>query len=341
MNLLDSMQDPSFWVAISLAFAAVLLVLALVNLVVARLAEHRHPPKGSFLDVDGIRLQYSDRGTGRPVVLVHGNAVTGSDYNTSGVAEQLLGTHRVIIFDRPGFGYSERPRRRAWTAAAQADLLHAALVQLSVRRPVVVGHSWGTLVALALAVRYPRDVAGLVLLSGYYFPTLRLDALMVAVVTVPVLGDILRYTLSPLFGWLTMPALKRAMFAPAPTTERFKAEYSTAMALRPSQIRATAGDGTLMVPSARDLSTRYGGLTMPVLIMAGDGDLVVGARQAERLHAAIPGSILRIVKGVGHMIHHVVTGQVVDAVEEVTRNSGEVTPDGAGSVAQVSHGTGG
>ena len=143
MTLSDSMPDSLFWLAIFMVFAAVLVALALVNAVVARFAEHRHPPEGVFLNVDGVRLHYSDRGAGRPVVLVHGNVVTGGDYNTSGVAEQLLGAHhRVIIFDRPGFGYSERSRERVWTAAAQADLLHAALLQLGVSRAVVVGHSW-------------------------------------------------------------------------------------------------------------------------------------------------------------------------------------------------------
>ena len=102
-----------------------------------------------------MRLHYSDRGTGRPVLLIHGNAVTGDDYNTSGVAERLLGTCRVVIFDRPGFGHSERPRWRPWAAFEQAELLHKALDQLEVRRPVVVGHSWGTLVALARAIRHP------------------------------------------------------------------------------------------------------------------------------------------------------------------------------------------
>jgi pimeloyl-ACP methyl ester carboxylesterase len=85
---------------------------------------------------------------------VHGNAVTGDDYDTSGVAERLVGSCRVIIFDRPGFGYSERPRWRPWAAMEQARLLHDAMCQLGVQRAVVVGHSWGTLVALALAVRY-------------------------------------------------------------------------------------------------------------------------------------------------------------------------------------------
>ena len=102
-------------------------------------------------------LHYSDRGTGQPVVLIHGNAVTGDDYNTSGVAELLLKQHRMVIFDRPGFGHSERPHGRLWTANEQAELLHKALRQVGVERPVVVGHSWGTIVALALAEQHPAD----------------------------------------------------------------------------------------------------------------------------------------------------------------------------------------
>ena len=327
MDLSGGVLDLSTWQGVLLAGAAVLAALALANAALARRAERKHPPTGAFIEVDGVRLHYSDRGSGTPVVLLHGNAVTGGDYNTSGVAERLLARScRVVVFDRPGFGHSARPRGRAWTAEQQADLLHGAFARLGVRRPVVVGHSWGTLVALAFAVRHPADTAGLVLLSGYYFPTPRLDALMVAPVAVPVLGDVLRYTVSPVFGWLNMPLLKRAMFAPSDVTDRFKAEYSSAMALRPSQIRATAMDGTLMVPGAAGLSPHYGGLSMPVAIVAGDGDLVVGKSQAERLNGAVPGSSLEIVEGAGHMVHHVATDRVVEAIAAVAEASGGAAP---------------
>jgi pimeloyl-ACP methyl ester carboxylesterase len=322
MNLFGSAQDPWTWQGVLLTIAVVLVVLAVANYLAARLAERRNPPQGAFLEVDGVRLHYSDRGKGQPVVLIHGNAVTGDDYNTSGVAERLLGTHRVVIFDRPGFGHSNRPRWRPWAAFEQAELLHKALARLGVRRPVVVGHSWGTLVALALAIRHPADTGGLVLLAGYYFPTLRLDALMVAPGAIPVLGDILRYTISPIFGWLTMPLTKRAMFAPAPVTERFQADYSTAMAMRPSQIRAMCVEGTWMVPSAMSLQAHYGALSLPVAIMAGDGDKIVSDRLAQRLHGAIPGSTLQIIPGVGHMVHHSATDQVTAAILAVASACG-------------------
>ena len=109
------------------------------------------------------------------------------------------------------------------------------------------GIPWGAIVALALAEQHPADIAGLVLLSGYYFWTLRPDVLPVAIGALPILGDILRYTVSPLLGWLTMPLFKRMLFSPARVPARFEEEYSPAMALRPSQIRATSIDGALMI----------------------------------------------------------------------------------------------
>ncbi|TPG56858.1 alpha/beta hydrolase [Roseomonas nepalensis] len=297
--------------------AAALGALALTNHALARLAERRHPPEGRFLEVDGVRLHYTDRGEGSPVVLIHGNVVTGADYDTSGLADLLIARHRVIVFDRPGFGHSSRPRGRLWTADEQAALLRKALRQLGVERPVVVGHSWGAIVALAFAQRHPADTAGLVLLSGYYFWTLRPDVWIASLGAVPVLGDLLRYTVSPLFGWLTTPLLKRAMFAPAPVAPRFERDFSPAMALRPSQIRATAADAALMIPGALSLRAGYREIAMPVAILAGEGDRVVFKRAAERLHGEIPGSTLEIVPGAGHMVHHLVPRHAARAVEAV------------------------
>lgn len=316
MTLLATLKTRSSGTAI-LAGATALAGLAVANHLMARRAERRHPPKGRFMEVDGVRLHYSDRGQGSPVVLIHGNAVSGDDWNTSGVAQLLLPTHRVVLFDRPGFGHSERPRGRLWTAGQQAELLHKALRQLGVERPVVVGHSWGTIVALALAMRHPADTAGLVLLSGYYFPTLRPDALLVLPGALPVLGDLLRHTVLPLLGLLQVPLQKRGMFAPARVPDRFHTEYSPAMAMRPSQLRATSMDGALMIPEAFALRERYKDLDLPVAIIAGDGDKVVFKRRSEQLAAEIRGSVLQIVKGAGHMVHHLAPRQVAQAIEGV------------------------
>ena len=79
MDLFESAQH--FWMWQMLLFVAVILaLLAILNYAAARTAEWQNLPKGSFIEVDGVRLHYSDRGTGRPIVLIHGNLVTGDDY---------------------------------------------------------------------------------------------------------------------------------------------------------------------------------------------------------------------------------------------------------------------
>jgi pimeloyl-ACP methyl ester carboxylesterase len=296
-------------------------IAALINGALARIAERRNPARGGFIEVDGTRLHYIEKGRGPPVVLLHGNQAMADDFKISGVFDLVAEKHRVIAFDRPGFGHSERPHETVWTPSAQADLVHKALVKLDVRTPVMVGHSWGTLVALAYAVEHPADTGALLLLSGYYFPKKRLDVIIGSLPAIPMLGDLLRYTIWPVLGWLTGPLLLKTVFAPSKVTDRFKREFPLSMALRPSQIRATAGDSALMVPGAASLKEHYGELAMPISIMAGRGDKIVEIEpHPMRLHGLVRQSTLEVVDGTGHMIHHAFPDKVAAAVEALCAN---------------------
>ena len=296
--------------------AVVLGAVALANHLMARRTERRHPPRGKFIKVDGIRLHYIEKGDGPSVVLLHGNGAMADDFEISGVLDLVARDYRVIAFDRPGFGYSERPRTTVWTAGAQAALIHKALRQLGIHRPVLVGHSWGTLVALSMALDNRLDTAAVVLLSGYFVPSIRMDVPLMSGPAIPLLGDVLRYTISPLLGWLMAPGMFRKIFAPSPVTARFQSDFPIAMALRPWQIRASAADTALMIPSAAAMLQRHGELTMPVVIMAGTDDKIVETgRQSGRLHRDVPNSDLRTMEGAGHMIHHIAPEQVVAAIK--------------------------
>src|SRR5262249_11666313 len=124
-----------------------------------------------------------------------------------------------------GFGHSSRPRSVIWSPERQADLFAAALARLGIERTLVLGHSWGTLVALALAARNSELVKGLVLVSGYYFPTWRFDVWFASAAALPLIGDALRYTISPISSWLGLPLFAKKTFAPktVPDIERISA----------------------------------------------------------------------------------------------------------------------
>ena len=285
----------------------------------ARLAENAHPPEGKFLTVNGVRLHYTDTGgNGSALVLLHGNGMTNQDWRRSGVTERAARHYRVIAFDRPGFGYSDRPRGQPWTPEPQADLIHAALTQLGIAQPVIVGHSWGAMVAAAYAIRHPDALRGLVLVSGYYFPTFRKDAIIFSPPAIPVLGDVLRYTVSPLIGWFMAPSLIKTLFAPVPIPERFSTNFPLSIALRPWQIRATATEAVTMVPAAAALQNSYPSISVPTAIVAGAADQVADVgRQSLRLHKMLPQSRLWLLRGAGHMPHYSSPGAVVDAIDYV------------------------
>src|SRR5690349_19674755 len=120
--------------------------------------------------VGGMTLNYVSAGSGRPVVLIHGNPGSYEDF-TLAVVERLSRSYYVIAFDRPGHGYSERHDSVQTTVEVQARIILEALQKLAVEKPVLVGHSWGGSLVLAAAVAYEDDLAGIVLLAPAAYPS--------------------------------------------------------------------------------------------------------------------------------------------------------------------------
>jgi len=283
----------------------------------ARRAERDNPPAGKFLDIDGVRLHYVMRGEGPPIVLLHGNTVTHADFTASGVMDRLARNHRVIAFDRPGYGFSSRPRDRFWTPAAQAALFNTALERLDVKKPVVVGHSMGTLIALSMALDFPSNVSGLVLIGGYYYAGLRVDALMTTPVALPVVGDVMRYTVTALAARAMLKGLAKVLFSPNEVPPHFISALSREMMVRPVQLRGNAEDAAYMIPAALSNSRRYGELKLPVTLIAGAEDAIIDKTDhSARLHGELPQSKLHIVPGTGHMPHYTALDLVVAAIDE-------------------------
>jgi pimeloyl-ACP methyl ester carboxylesterase len=307
-------------IATILAVLAVVLILLVIgNLVFSIIAERKNPPQGTFIECDGVRVHYRERGdaTAPCVVLFHGNGAMIQDFFISGLVDLLAQRHRVLCFDRPGFGHSQRPRSRIWTPSAQAALFVNALKQIGVRDPVVVGHSWGALVAVALGLREDYPLRSLVLVSGYYFPTWRLDVWLLSGPAIPIVGDLLRYTVAPVVSLAILPALLRTIFAPRPVPQAFKREFPVSLALRPKQLRAAAEESAFLIPAAAQFQFQYSRIKCPVRLCHGDEDHFIECEQSRRLHRALPRSALHLVQNAGHMVHYadpVIISQAVEAL---------------------------
>jgi pimeloyl-ACP methyl ester carboxylesterase len=302
--------------------------LAIFNRRRTRAAERHSPPAGRFVAVDGVRLHYLDRGAGAPIVLLHGNGAMAVDFAASGLIDRLSASFRVLAFDRPGFGYSARPRGRSWSPRQQARLIAAAVQQLGIARPIVVGHSWGALVALEWALARPQEVAALVLLSGYYFASFRKDVALAVPQATPMLGDIFNHTIAPVMARLAAPRILRKIFAPRGVPARFASGFPLDLALRPAQLRAAARETVLLLPAALALAARRQKekLALPVAILAGGADEIVdtveqSARLAEELDAP-----LTVIPGAGHMIHYDAPDRIAAAIEAAATAGAMIEP---------------
>src|SRR3954452_16156194 len=84
-----------------LGSAAALGAAALYTAEQTRDAERKYPPIGRFLEVDGVRLHYLERGQGEPLLLIHGNGTMLQDFTINGLVDRLSKLYRVIVIERP------------------------------------------------------------------------------------------------------------------------------------------------------------------------------------------------------------------------------------------------
>ncbi len=300
-------------VAALLALGGALLVLG-TGLGTIR-GEAAFPPEGRFLVVDGVRLHFVDDGPpGSPVVaLIHGNPGFLTDFDPTRAALRQAG-YRVLAFDRPGHGYSARPHPGRVTPEVQARLLHDLLARLGIAHPVLVGHSWGTTLALVYALRYPGDAAGLVLAGAVGYPYSEPFSTLLSVFHLPVAGWFIRNTLALPLGRMAAGPIAERDCAPAPAPPR-AVDIARALAPRPGDLEADGWDVVLAQRSLRVDQTRWSRIRAPVVELQGVGDAVT--YDAARLARQIPGARLVWVPGAGHELPETAPAWIVTAVDSV------------------------
>ncbi|MEM5541859.1 alpha/beta hydrolase [Sulfitobacter sp. AS92] len=321
--------------AIKLMFAILLALALLVALIQWRAARHEaraeasHPPVGDIIDVDGLPVHAKVIGSGPDLVLIHGASGNLRDF-TFDFAARLSDRYRVIMFDRPGMGYTARlpGARGAWNPRGESPQEQAALLQkaadkLGVESPIVLGHSFGGAVALAWGVQRPKDTAALVLVSAVSEPW------------PGGLGWIYNLSASRLGGALFIPTVTafvpdsvvqssiESIFAPQPAPEGYADHIGTGLTLRRSASRANAQQVHQLRPHVVEMSELYDRLTMPVEIIHGDADTIVPMHiHAEELINDIPNGALTRLSGMGHMPQHTAPQAVVDAIDRAAARAG-------------------
>ncbi len=283
---------------------------------IASRISHRHAHASSrFVEIEGARLHVVMKGSGQPVVLIHGNP--GSCQDWSRLYSPIASRYKAIAFDRPGHGHSERPNHEDITVAVQARLLHATLKELGVENPILVGHSWGGALAIIYALLYPDSLAGAVLLAAALYDSQDGVSFLTKLPALPFVGDLVNYLFTPLLGARVVREDLKKAFAP----DRVPKHYLRAVLsewTRPSKVKWYSVDDALLNQDLRNFSTRYSGLRLPIAIVTGDSDMIVPLEEnSRRLHLELPHSELVVLEKTGHQIPITRPKAVVEAIDRV------------------------
>lgn len=303
--------------ALVILAVAVLLVLGglwAFAAITARRVERALPRRGQLLEVGGEKLHYVQAGKGPPIVLLHG--LTGQIGNFEyALVARLAERFHVVAFDRPGSGYSTRHWRGSADLRGQAGIIAEAIAALGLERPLVVGHSLGGAVALALALDHPDRVRGLALVAPL---TQAGDAVPAAFRLLAIRSRIARLVVARTIAIPLTIAARRTVLATVFGPDRAPADFGLKggglHGLRPSAFYAASAD---MIAAGDDMGAivaRYGELRLPVDILFGRDDRVLSAaRHGERLAAQIPQAKLELVPG-GHMLPVTAPALVADFI---------------------------
>jgi len=309
----------TFSMLIAIVVAA-LAILALVTQAGVWRLERAHPAQGRMIEVAGATLHIVDIGprdpAAPPIVMLHG-ASANLEVMRQPVGERLAKSHRVILIDRPGHGWSTRANLEDSTPAIQGRMIDEALAKLGIGRAIFVVHSWAGALGARMALDYPERVAGMVMLAPVAYPWPGGVGRYNKIVAVPVIGPLLAYTITLPLGMVLVGPGVRGVFQPQPVPDGYVENAATSLLLRPREFLANARDLVTLKAEVAEQAPRYAAIKAPITIIAGDGsDKTVSTHIHSRpLAATAPNAKLIVVPGLGHMVQNAVPDLVVSEIE--------------------------
>ena len=296
----------------SLVLSGILAAFFVLSLVARLWIEHRIPPDGQIIVIDGVNLHYVDRGAGRPIVLIHG--LSGQLRNFAPeLVDRLAAEHRVVLIDRPGSGYSGPLSGGANTLAAQANIVAGLITALDLDPPLIVGHSLGGALALNLALDHPDLVGALALVAPATQPgEIVPSAFRSMVMPSDALQRFVSLTFAAPFGVLVFDRTAKRVFAPDMMPPDFSTNGGGLLAVRPENFFAIGSDLSALKDALPAMAARYASLRLPVGILYGQSDPILDPTiHGARLRDAVPGASLTQIAG-GHMIVYTQPEKVAD-----------------------------
>ncbi|MFM8424561.1 MAG: alpha/beta fold hydrolase [Chloroflexota bacterium] len=260
-------------------------------------------PDSQFIEINGVNIHYKEAGAGeRTFILLH--PFGGSTYSWREVMDEFAKYGRVIAYDRPAFGLTERPLPGEWEEnpygmKANVEILRELLDSMGVEKAVLVGNSAGGGVAVAFALEYPERIDELILVDpgvgggrGPQFPAWAL----------PVMWTPQMRHLGPLMMrdyQESLPrTLERGWFDQTKLTNEIRERHLQILKIKNWD---KAFYELTFAPAYPELRPLLPNLTVPVLIVAGQEDRLIRSWYFEAVATEIPEATLNLIPQCGHM----------------------------------------
>ena len=277
--------------------------LTIYNKSMKRKAEAAVPPDGTFIDIDGNRIHYVDRGRkGAPaMLLIHGLGGQMRNF-AEPLLEDLERDYRLVLVDRPGSGWSKRANGASSSLWQQAAVMARFIEALGLDRPIVVGHSLGGALALTLAAEHPHAVSRLLLLCPLTQDQDTPPVFKALEIRSALMRRIVANTVAVPIGVARQEQVLGAIFAPEPVPAHFPVEGGAALGARCEAFFETSSDLCALEFQLPLLAERYASIRVPVRILCAQEDNLLppnlhGIKTATQL----PDGRCDIVPG-GHML---------------------------------------
>ena len=274
----------------------------------ARKVEAALPPQGRFIDIDANRIHYLDVGpsaasSAPAILMVHGLGGQMRNF-TYGVVDRLKDRCRVVVMERPGAGYSQRAPGASARLGVQADVVAGLVRALALDRPLLVGHSLGGALALAVAIQHPGLLSGLALVSPLTQPQDRVPpAFRALAVPSPPLRWLAAWTLATPLALANRDLVLGELFGPEPAPGDFALRGGGALGLRPKAFYSSSTDLVAVNQDLPGFHARYATLDLPAAILFGSGDRILDAEvHGASMPRQVPGLTYEVLEGGGHMI---------------------------------------
>ncbi|MGZ5874210.1 MAG: alpha/beta fold hydrolase [Bradyrhizobium sp.] len=310
-----------------------LAVLALITQAGVVALQRAYPAQGKLIEVAGATLNVVEIGprgaADPPIVMIHG-ASSNLEVMRQPLGDQLARNHRVILIDRPGHGWSTRARAEDSTPGAQAGMIGEALDKLGIGPAIFVVHSWSGALGARMALDCPRRVAGLVMLAPVAYPWPGGVGWYNKLVTTPVIGPLLAYTITLPLGFFLADRGARGVFLPQIMPDGFVSNTATALLLRPREFLANACDLVTLKAAVAAQAPRYGDIRVPTVLISGELDETVSTNRHSRPFAkTVPNAKLIVLPDAGHMIQNAAPDLVISEVDTMIGQLAHATASAA------------